>query len=276
MMTNILLPTDFSDNSKNAIRYSLQLYANEKCTFYLLNSAKVKASRSTSFSSKLGTTVLENSKRDLLALEEALQTEMPNDNHTFKIIASINDLDDAIEMYTEKYAINLVVMGTKGATGAKEILFGSNTTKIFKKVKSCPILAVPENHDFVVPTQIAFPSDFNRYCDAKELYFLKKMANLYNSNIRVIHIHETERLNEHQENNVTTLKQYLKEYKHSFHWIQNYTSKEKAIHEFIDEMHIEMLAMVHYSHSFMDRMLREPVIKKIGFHLKVPFLVIPE
>ncbi|EDP94623.1 universal stress protein [Kordia algicida OT-1] len=275
-MTNILLPTDFSDNSKNAIRYTLHLYANEKCTFYILNSAKVIATRSASFSSKLGTTVLENSKRDLAALKDALQAEFTNKNHTFKIIASANDLDDAIEIFAEKYEIDLIVMGTKGATGAKEILFGSNTTKIFKKVTSCPILAIPENHTFVVPTQIGFPSDFNRYCDAKELHFLKKMAKLHDASIRIIHIHETERLSEQQEQNMTTLKQYLKEHKHSFHWIQNYTSKEKAIHEFIDEMQIEMLAMVQYSHGFIDRMLREPVIKKIGFHLKVPFLVIPE
>ncbi|WP_373282945.1 universal stress protein [Aquaticitalea lipolytica] len=36
MMKNILLPTDFSDNSWNAIKYALQLFKDEKCTFHLL------------------------------------------------------------------------------------------------------------------------------------------------------------------------------------------------------------------------------------------------
>jgi len=35
-MKKILLPTDFSDNSLNAIRYAVQLFKGEKCTFILL------------------------------------------------------------------------------------------------------------------------------------------------------------------------------------------------------------------------------------------------
>ena len=36
-MKNILLPTDFSENSWNAIKYALQLFKTETCKFYLLN-----------------------------------------------------------------------------------------------------------------------------------------------------------------------------------------------------------------------------------------------
>ena len=36
-MKNILLPTDFSENSWNAIKYALQLFKNETCRFFLLN-----------------------------------------------------------------------------------------------------------------------------------------------------------------------------------------------------------------------------------------------
>lgn len=275
-MTKILLPTDFSDNAWNAIVYTLKLYANEVCTFYLLNSTQLIASRVSSFSNKLLTTMRDNAKNDLLELKTKLEETDANSNHTFEIILSIGDLDDAIEMSIKKYTIDLVVMGTKGATGAKGILFGSNTTKIFKKVKSCPVLAIPDNYEFIAPKQIAFPTDLNRHCDAKELHYLKKMADLYNSKIRVIHINEKDKLSEHQENNLTTLRQYLKDHEHSFHWIPSYASKATEIHDFIDELEIDILAMVYYSHSFIESITREPVIKKIGFRLKVPFMVIPE
>ncbi len=36
-MKNILLPTDFSDNAYNALRYAAELYKEEDCTFFLLN-----------------------------------------------------------------------------------------------------------------------------------------------------------------------------------------------------------------------------------------------
>ncbi|WP_308992875.1 hypothetical protein QLS71_015560 [Mariniflexile litorale] len=38
----------------------------------------------------------------------------------------------------------------------------------------------------------------------------------------------------------------------------------------------DTLAMVNYKHSFIEAIIIEPVIKKIGFHPMVPFLVIPE
>ena len=36
-MKNILIPTDFSENSWNAIKYALQFFKKKKCNFYLLH-----------------------------------------------------------------------------------------------------------------------------------------------------------------------------------------------------------------------------------------------
>lgn len=275
-MKNILLPTDFSDNAWNAIVYALKLYTHETCTFYLLHATQLKASRISSFSNKLLATMRENAKNDLLQLKTQVENTNANGNHEFEVILNLGSLDDAIEMAIEKHAIDIVVMGTKGATGIKSILFGSNTTKIFEKIKNCPVLAIPDNYEFVTPKQIAFPTDFNRYCDAKELHYLTQLADLYNATIRVIHINKEDRLTEQQEKNFTTLRQYLKNYVHSFHWIPSYANKTTEIQDCIQELEIDILAMVYYSHSFLENMTNEPVIKKIGFQLKTPLLVIPE
>ena len=44
---------------------------------------------------------------------------------------------------------------------------------------------------------------------------------------------------------------------------------------FLEEMNIDMLAMVNYKHSFLERLGREPVIKRVAFDLDIPFLIIP-
>ena len=36
-MKNILLPTDFSENSWNAIKYAISFFKNQDCNFYLLH-----------------------------------------------------------------------------------------------------------------------------------------------------------------------------------------------------------------------------------------------
>ena len=61
----------------------------------------------------------------------------------------------------------------------------------------------------------------------------------------------------------------------SFHIMPDYTKKAKEINVFIEDIKIDILVMVNYKHSLIDHIIKEPVIKKIGFHPKVPFLVIP-
>ena len=76
--------------------------------------------------------------------------------------------------------------------------------------------------------------------------------------------------------NLMVLKSYLFDYEHSFHWMPEYAKKTIEIKDFVTELDIKMLAMINYKHSFIENLIKEPVIKKIGRQPIVPFLVIPE
>ena len=274
--TNILLPTDFSDNAWSAAVYALKLYAEQECTFYFLHSTKMKVSTMSDFSNKLLKVMSEEAMKALLELKEMAEVSNTNPNHDFGIILSSEDLKDAIEFSVNKYQISLVVMGTKGVTRAKEFFFGSNTVKIVKKMRRCPILIVPEEFDFEIPEQLAFPTDFNRFYGNRELEPLKRLADLHHSKIRIVHIDVEAHLDGIQDYNLNMLKDYLKDYEYSFHWMPDYSKKVVEINDFINELGINILVMVNYKHSFIDNLIKEPTIKKIGSHPIVPFLVIPD
>ena len=274
-MTNILLPTDFSDNAWSAIVYALKLYREVECKFYFFHSTKMRVSTMSNFSNKLLEAISENAMNELEELKQMAQTSNANANHEFKIILSVLDLNDAIEIAIDKYDIDLIVMGTKGATGAKEFFFGSNTIRIIKKMKHCPVLIIPDEYNFIEPKQIAFPTDFNRFYSDKELRPLKNLAELYNSKIMPVCILSKDKLSDIQEYNMTMLEDYLQNYNTSFHFMPNYAKKADEINDFIKLLEIDILAMVNYKHSFIENILKEPIIKKLGFHPLIPFLVIP-
>ena len=276
MQKKILLPTDFSDNAWNAIIYALKLYANESCDFYLLNSIKIKGSTMSNFSSKLSSTIRKSAFKDMLELKQMIERVNANANHNFEILVSNADLKDALETAIKKHTIQMIIMGTKGASGAKEFFFGSNNVNVINKVRLCPILTIPDQFDFVEPKKIAFSTDFNRLYKEEELAPLKEITDLYNSEINIVHLNNEEHLNEVQEYNSKVLENDLKDYKHHFFWIPNYGKKANDINDFIKEQKINMLAMVNYKHSFIEKITKEPVIKTIGFHPFIPFLVIPE
>jgi nucleotide-binding universal stress UspA family protein len=217
-----------------------------------------------------------NARKELLKLKELAESTNANSNHDFEVILSTDELTDAIEFAVKKHKINMVVMGTKGSTAAKELFFGSNTVKVIQRMRLCPVLIVPTDIDFIVPKQIAFPTDFSRYYGNKELDPLKNISALYNSKIRIVHINVETHFDEVQEYNLKMLKEYLKNCEHSFHWIPDYSKRVVEIKDFIDAYGINMLVMVNYKHSFIESIVNEPVIKKIGFGPTVPFLVIPD
>ncbi|WP_372756465.1 universal stress protein [Mariniflexile sp.] len=273
---NILIPTDFSDNAWNAVVYILKFYEEYVCTFYFLHSVKMAAPKTTLNSGKLTEVLSNTAKEELKDLKSLAETSNANDNHSFETVLSNDTLNSAIEFCVKKYNIDLVVMGTKGATGAKEVLFGSNTVNAIKKMRVCPVIIIPEEFDFVTPKQIAFPTNFNRAYNKIELNTLKSLALVHDSKIRVVHIEKSKELSAVQQNNVQNLKNALEEFEVSFHWMPHYTNLTEEINDFIEELKIDVLAMVNYKHSFIEDLMHEPVITKIGHRLKIPFLVIPD
>ncbi|WP_179336701.1 universal stress protein [Winogradskyella ludwigii] len=275
MRHHILLPTDFSKNAKSAASYAFKLFKNETCTFYFLHTWMFPSSVSRTY---VTSTYVDNLKKEsqdkLNALKLDAKAENVNTKHNFKTIFSSDPLQDNIKSAIKEYAIEMVIMGTKGASGVGEFLFGSNTVTVINKIRLCPILVVPKDFEYVTPKQIGFPTDFNRFY-GEELRPIKNLSKLHNSKIRICHINEKTNLTEKQNYNLAMLKAYLEDYKHSFHWMKDYDNKDHAIKDFIKTFNIDILTMINYKHSFIEDLTKEPIIKKMGFHPVVPFLVIP-
>ena len=279
-MKNILIPTDFSNNAYNALYYATRLFKNEPCKFYILNTFDAEPHIITSRieSDKESSTYKDLKNQSQERLTETFHSivrDTEDFDHTFETISVSKKLAETINKTIKKKNIDLVVMGTKGVSGVKEIFMGSNTVKVIQKIKDCPILAVPDHFDFEPPKEIAFATDFRRFYSKEELKPLLDIVSLFTSNIRIMHIHEEEQLDEIQEHNFKKLKEHLDGFEYTMHWVAKLDQKADLINEFIDKMNIDMLSMLYYKHSLMETITREPVIKKIGFQPSVPFLVIP-
>ncbi|HUH48203.1 MAG TPA: universal stress protein, partial [Arenibacter sp.] len=163
-MRRILLPTDFSDNSFDAIRYALLVFKNLKCTFHLLHTYMPPIYNSEYLIGSpgqigLGDVIQETSKTQLEDLKSRLENQYDNPKHSFIVHTAFNTLLNEVIETIASEKIDLVVMGTKGATGAQEILFGTNTAHVIKKAK-CPVIAVPPKFKYEAPKDILFPTDY--------------------------------------------------------------------------------------------------------------------
>jgi nucleotide-binding universal stress UspA family protein len=277
-MKNILLPTDFSENSWNAIKYAMQLFKNETCNFYLLNTytpaiyhVEYVLVQPAQFG--MYDAVRENALRDLDEFKTRIEKEFNNPIHTIETIAVFNTLIPEIKEQVKEKNINYIVMGTKGATGAKEILFGSNTVHVFKNIK-CPIMAIPSNFTFEKPHEVLFPTDYEISYKPHHLKPIIDIISLQSTRLNILHVSYGYDLSEQQEANKKILENYFKKVAHLFHDVSNQTVEE-GITNFQLKARINLLIMINNKHSFFENLFFKSTINQIGFHLNVPLLVIP-
>lgn len=277
-MKRILLPTDFSDNAYNAVRYALNLFKEQECTFYLLHTYTPAIYQADYILHSpgqigLGDIYQESSITQLDALKTKIEREFNNPKHTFLIHSAFNLLvDELLETVTNENA-DMIIMGTQGATGAKEIIIGSHTVHVIKKA-TCPIIAVPSNFDYETPKEILFPTDYEIDYSEAQLHQLLDIAKNHISRIAVMHVSTGYELTEVQQRNKAKLDKMLIKIAHLFHELPDQTVID-GINSFQMEKRMNLLVMIQNKHTFLERLFIEPVIKKLGFHVNIPFMVIP-
>jgi nucleotide-binding universal stress UspA family protein len=276
-MKRILLPTDFSENAYNAAKYAVQLFSSEECTFYLLNTYTpvLYDNEYLVYNSNhptLTESYQDKSKKGLDRVLRRIERNFKNENHHFEKISSFNLLNDEMKEVVAEKEIDLIVMGTKGATGAEEILFGTHTVHAIKKAR-CPLLAIPSHYKYKAPKEVLFPTDYEGEIPGL-LGIMKDLASVHSSTIHILHVYFGVDLSSSQASRKKALSTAFKDIAHHFYSITG-KSVTHAIYDFQEENEIDMLCMVNNKHSFFENLLFTPVVNEIGFNVKVPFLVIP-
>jgi len=277
-MKKIILPTDFSYNAYNAICYTMNLLKDEKATFYLMNTY-TPAIYQTEYllhspgQIGLGDIYQSESINQLEELKKQLEKEFKNPKHTIIPHSAFNILVDEVAAMVASEEADLVIMGTQGATGAKEIFLGTHTVHVIKKA-TCPVIAIPADFQYETPKKILFPTDYEVEYSEKQLAGLLNLSKIHNSSIEVIHISSGYDLTDLQLQNKAKLEKILEKIPHLFHDLPN-QEIITGINNFQLKNKMNMLAMIQNKHTFLESLFIEPVIKKIGFHVSIPFMVIP-
>ncbi len=275
-MKNILLPTDFSKNSRNAINYAMQLFKNDACTFYVLHVQK--ASRystsdlmATPANTSIHQSVIHDVKNKLNILIEELNDSYSAEDYTFHVLTDYDVFTDAIKQAVLAKNIELIVMGTNGATGASEVVFGSNTLNVIRKVH-CPVLAIPEGFDFRTPKAILYAMDHADHFNEIGIDPLVNMVSKYKPSLRILKIKEDDTITITEFDDKNKLKEYFKDFNHTFHKIVNVPSS-MAINSFVQLMEIDMTALFIPRETFLERFIKGSQTSGISYGTLVPLLI---
>jgi nucleotide-binding universal stress UspA family protein len=279
-MRNILIPTDFSENSVNAIAFALSFFESVAVNFYLLHVSLVEKINDEECFYKLSDKDLDkkttyNPSEDLKAEIERIKKLTRSKNHNFYGLHESKQLIDAIRASVKEYEIDLIVMGTKGDSNASKKVLGRHTADVITKVK-CAVLVIPENAKYRKPKNVVFPTDFNILYRNKVMETLLDVLKIKKASLSVLYISKhLQDLSTLQKKNRSYLQDYLVDQPHNFYFVTN-KNINNAIETFVDTTRVDMIAMIAKNLNFFQRILFKPTIETISYQTNVPFLVLHE
>lgn len=272
-MKHILLPTDFSENSKNAMNYAMQLFKGETCHFYVLNVQKSSEYITDDLltagaSASIYSAIAHDNKKQLKTLLETFKTNYPESNYHWHSLFDFDNFVDAVNQVIDTKDIDLIVMGTNGATGASETLFGSNTLRVVRKV-NCPVLIIPEGYTFSELSSILFSTTHCKELKQEAVETLKYFTQTHDAMLHILNIY----LNRNEPNHEND--QYLSGVLEDIVY-KDYTMKgipvPFAVESFEQLIPVEMHVMFAPKETFLDRFLFGSDTTRISYRSNVPLL----
>ena len=271
-MRKILVPTDFSECAENALNYALYIAKKMKAEIVLLSAYHVPSSGSASIVINIQEEMRTETNRELKSLISNLESVHPK--LKFSGFSDFNIPANSIIRYSENMDFDMVVIGTTGATGLKDVFMGSTTAAIVDKVK-IPILAVPNESKFSEIDTILMACSLDSFKSVDSMNFLKKFATKLDMDVRFFNVFKTD--DKDHEERLEKKKESLKIIFDSFNYdIQLIQSNdiEDAVLKAVKKN--QLLSVVTRERKFFDKMFHPSMSKKLAKHSKSPILILHE
>ena len=279
-MRRLLVPTDFSPNAECALRVAVDIAQRDGATIILyhiylpVESPFIdNKSKREEYNSDTETIVLKRMQR----LTKKVLKDMKD--VTISSVIGRSPLLNNILGFAEHNHIDMIVMGTKGASGIKKMLLGSVAAKVAEK-SDIPVLLIPEQFSPKVLAQITFASDYHPY-DQEALKFTLAFAKLFNGKVTVSHVlnaDEPEKEIERKKNAFDTYAYYMQrkfsENNLKFELVEA-GSKQGKIETLYKKVSYDLLVLVRRKKTFFQKIFSPGHAKSAACMAKKPLLVIP-
>lgn len=276
-MKKFLVPTDFSDTSKNAARFAAQAVAGVTDANIILYNVSDKIAAGSD-----GSLLTETDDDRTLILGNALQQlkeeiqPLAGSTVITCVLEEGSSLVDNMERYVRHYDIDMVIMGITGATRLEQIFMGSNTLNMVN-TGLCPVLIVPPDAAFRQIKHVVLASDLKEVATTTPVAHIKSVLDIFNPTLHIVNVdHEHYvAVTDEYKTEIGILEKMLADYKPEFFFIRQYDFLE-AISQYAQDKNIDLIIIVPKKNSFLGGLFKTSHTKKLAYHSHIPIVAIHE
>ncbi|HNP06261.1 MAG TPA: universal stress protein [Cyclobacteriaceae bacterium] len=270
-MKRILVPTDFSACANAATEMALQIAKLNNAEIYFLHlavdystPAHVPGKSVIQDVAQIG--IIRDNLDQLVKAAEA-------DGIKAKKELVIGSGQEQIKDYILPYKIDLLVMGSHGATGIREMVVGSNTQNVIKDIR-IPSLVVKQMPKRKELKHIVFASNFKRDC-SNSLSEVVTFSRLWSSRVHLLFINLLNHLIE--ENTARSMmSDQMKDFLNVDYTlnITETNDKEFGIAQFASEIDADLIAIAMERKNLIGRLFTSNIAERLINHSALPILVV--
>ncbi len=280
-MKKILVPVDFSDTSLNALEIAGQLAVRANTGIYLLhvNETAPYLMSVQRYDIPAAEFAADAYSKEATERMRLLRVDLENDSQFSKLPIQSNVKEGMmipiLQELVKTEGIDLIVMGTLGASGWDEVLVGSNTERVIRHAP-CPVLVIPGGINQLNIRRIVVPSTLK--ADQKSVFQTVKIwQDLLSFKIEVLYINDPIHVlaSDGVKAGMDQLIQKigLKDiHLHSRGWTQN---EEEAILTYAETVKADLIVMGTHQRRGLSHLLFGSIVEDTVNHTHMPVLSVP-
>jgi nucleotide-binding universal stress UspA family protein len=268
-MKKILVPCDFSKPAINAFRFAASIAAQSKGTVYLLNVVELPVLHDTvmmpvlSFEAELLKDLKEKGEKSFSRIIAKHGVEGA------KVVSEVvfGSVCREINEFVKRQNIDLVVMGSHGATGIREFVVGSNAEKIVRN-SAVPVIVVKDYSKGSIKN-IVFPNTLDTEHQEDLTMKVKALQSFFKAHLDIVWINTPINFSSDTET-LKRLEAFAKRYMlkdYSIH-VFNHRDEETGILEFANQVKGDIIAMATHGRKGISHLLNGSLAEDVVNHTK--------
>ncbi|MGV3589643.1 MAG: universal stress protein [Adhaeribacter sp.] len=275
-MKTFLVPSDFSENATNALHYAASLASQLKAKIIIVHVVNfiVIPVRS----GKLVNLTEETDMQYYLALNK-IAGELRLKQNIDCEVAVIDEYEygsfqESLNQFIIDQKVDLVIMGTKGATNFLDKVIGTNTSE-FIKVAACPVLVIPAGAQYINIKHLAYAPDLesNNKVFPKQLF---SFTAAFPSRVSILDVKPGTHQN--TEAHAQIIQCITKEFPHANYTLVQLNDMDviTSIQSFVRDNQVDILATSVPKQGFFEDFFKSSFSKELVYQPTLPLLALPE
>jgi len=269
-MKRILVPSDFSPQAENALKVASQLASEYDSEIFLLHSLDLPSHLANTGSTGAMPETVFFMKMAEKKFEERMNKPYLKNLRVTQTVGHgeiYNDVNEAVKTND----IDLVVMGSHGASGFKEMFIGSNAEKVVRTA-TIPVLVIKNEHQQFEINDFVFATDFSKECRSS-FERAQKFADEVGAKIHLLYVntpagfktsHEAKKMMENFVNGTNAKNYTLNTY--------NDSSVEKGILNFARDTNAQLVGMSTHGRKGLNHFFNGSISEDLVNHAKMPVI----